>query len=169
MYDGKEEPSSEIPQSRQISRTSMSPITSLVLKSENRKVVIPNQKQGLYQPISILKNRIRPRNPSFPDKWLVSYENLKEKENWKMAKLSRNIHETCQYMLESNNYIKTPKDIDWDKQVEGTDFYERQEKFNIMKQSKMQMLKSSIAQKETSQCTFQPDLSKTSPLRRPPS
>lgn len=164
-YD-KDTPCSELPKSRLSSASNMNLISNLVINSENWKVVIPNQKQSIYQPISILKNRIKPRDPSFPDKWMISYENLKEKETWKTTTLSRNIYETCQYMLDSNTYIKSPPQIDWDKQVEGTTFYERQQKSHDHKAQKLNEIKKTVIQKEIEECTFKPNLWKSSPFRR---
>lgn len=97
---------------------------------------------------------------------MVSYENLKDKEACKATALSKNIYETCQYMLESNVYIKPPPQIDWDKQVEGTTFYERQQKSYDHKAQRLNEIKQTILQKEIEECTFKPNLLKSSPVRR---
>ena len=53
-------------------------IIDMILDSDNNRVSVMPPREQRDPPISILKNRICPRNPSFPEKCLAGYENLKD-------------------------------------------------------------------------------------------
>jgi hypothetical protein len=143
-------------------------IRDMILNTdEHNKVVYYEDQPQKDPPPSILKNKICPRNPWFPDKSLTGYENLKESIYSNPRKLATIMNYTCQKVLEGNLYLKKKNpSLDWNKSIQGSDFYSRSDKWQVQKERKIEYLKYLLAHKEVEGCTFRPDTNSTSPKKR---
>jgi hypothetical protein len=96
----------------------------------------------------------------------VGYDNLKSKQQETTRTLATEMNQTCKQMVINNLYIKkTIHKINWNKAVEGTEFYERTSQWIINKEQKIENMRNYFDQQETQDCTFQPDTS-SSPKRK---
>lgn len=102
-------------------------ILEMIINSDNERVPgMLTYRSHQELPISILKNRIRPRDPSYPDKCLTGYENLRNSSPDNIRSLSTMINDTCQKVMTEKSYIKKMNsNIDWKKCVKGKSFFKR--------------------------------------------
>lgn len=119
------------------------------------------------RPISILKNKVHPKRPSFPDKCLTGYENLKKSTIENPRTLASVMNDTCQQVLESGQYIKNrTQTLDWNKAIKGKDFYQRTDQWMYQKEMKIEYMRHLQGSKEVEGCTFSPNVQRSSPLRQ---
>lgn len=138
----------------------------IVNSDENQMVAFNEPKPQGDPPISILKNRIWPRNPCFPDKCLTGYENLKQRDMNNPRNFAVTMNQTCENILYNNLYIKNKApSLDWNKSIEGKDFKQRTNEWMYQKEKKIEYLRYMLSQRETEECTFKPDTERTSPTR----
>jgi len=128
------------------SKTNNENIMDMILNADSNNIVTFYDDGPKQLPTSILKNHICPRNPSFPDKWLTAYQNLKESEEDNPRKLATMMNFTCQQVVDNALYFKKKSPpSDWTKSIQGTNFYERNEQWVDHKQRKMDYLKYMIS------------------------
>lgn len=156
------------PGGREKSSVNKEKIMDMILNTDgNNKVSFYASKTQRDPPISILKNRVCPRQPSFPDKCLNGYENLKESSVINPRQLATTMNNTCQFLLDNSLYLKRKvPSIDWNKSVKGKDFHQRTETWVYEKEQKIDYLRHMLSQKETKDCTFSPVTHSNSPTRR---
>lgn len=133
--------------------------------NEDGKVTMIRTKEN-QPPISILKNRICPRNPAYPNKCMVGYENLKQNCIENSRGLATVMNYTWNSVLKSNSYLRrSTEPLDWNKSIEGTNFYQRTDRWMYEKERKIENLRDMLIDQETRDCTFHPETS-SSPQRR---
>lgn len=137
----------------------------ILTANSNNKVAFINKNKSKV-PTSILKNKIWPRNPSYPDKWITGYENLKELENDNPRNLATVMNQTWNHILANNSYMKKTPPLNWTKSIEGTNFIQRSNNWVNAKEKKIEHLRYNLTAREAQGWTFQPQTKRNSPHRR---
>lgn len=142
-------------------------IMNMILTADsNNKVAFLNKNQQKL-PTSILKNRIWPRNPIFPDKCMTGYENLKDPETVNTRKLATVMNQTWNNVLITNSYLKKKTSpLNWNKSLQGTNFIQRTNNWVAKKDKKLEHLRYNLTAREVQVWTFQPETKRNSPDRR---